>query len=135
MTKQMNLRLDEDLIKEFEELAEQENLDRSALVRKILIEGLQQERLNFALQKYMIKEISIERAAEIAKIPLHDLILKMSQLGIPSNLTMADFEKILWENFIKRKEEIEFSFYFIFRKRTNLYLLSTKKKKRNKKKV
>ena len=43
----------------------------------------------------MIKEISIERAAEIAKIPLHDLILKMSQLGIPSNLTMADFEKIL----------------------------------------
>ncbi|KKM66189.1 hypothetical protein LCGC14_1483640, partial [marine sediment metagenome] len=52
MTKQMNLRLDEELIKEFEELAEQENLDRSALVRKILIEGLHQERLNFALQKY-----------------------------------------------------------------------------------
>ncbi len=95
MTKQMNLRLDEDLIKEFEELAEQENLDRSALVKKILIEGLQQERLNFALQKYMIKEISIERAAEIARISLHDLILKMSQLGIPSNLTMDDFEKIL----------------------------------------
>ena len=97
MTKQMNLRLDEDLIKEFEELAEQENLDRSALVRKILIEGLQRERLNFALQKYMIKEISIERAAEIARVSLHDLILKMSQLGIPSNLTIDDFKKILWE--------------------------------------
>ena len=95
MTKQMNLRLDEELIKEFEELAEQENLDRSALVRKILIEGLQQERLNFALQKYLRKEISIERAAEIAKVSLHDLILKMSQLGISSNLTREDFEKIL----------------------------------------
>ncbi len=95
MTKQMNLRLDEDLIKEFEELAELENLDRSALVRKILIEGLQQERLNFALQKYTIKEISIECAAEIARISLHDLIIKMSQLGVPSNLTMDDFEKIL----------------------------------------
>lgn len=95
MTKQMNLRLDEDLIKEFEDLAKQENLDRSALVRKILIEGLQQERLNFALQKYLRKEISIERAAEIAKVSLHDLILKMSQLGISSNLTREDFEKIL----------------------------------------
>jgi len=95
MTKHMNLRLDEDLIKEFEELAEQENLDRSALVRKILIEGLQQERLNFALQKYMLKEISIERAAEIAKISIHEIILKLSQLGITSNLTLDDFDKIL----------------------------------------
>ena len=95
MTKQMNLRLEEDLIKEFEELAEEENLDRSALVRKILVEGLQRERLNFALQKYMLKEISIERAAEIAKISIHEIILKMSQLGITSNLTLDDFEKIL----------------------------------------
>ena len=95
MTKQMNLRLDEDLIKEFEELAKEENLDRSALVRKILLEGLHQERLNFALQKYMLKEISIERAAEIAKISIHEIILKMSQLGISSNLTVDDFEKIL----------------------------------------
>ena len=95
MTKQMNLRLDEDLIKEFEELAEQENLDRSALVRKILIEGLHQERLNFALQKYLRKEISIERAAEIARVSIHDIILKMSQLGNPSNLTIEDFKKIL----------------------------------------
>lgn len=37
MTKQMNLRLDEDLIKEFEDLAKYENLDRSSLVKKILI--------------------------------------------------------------------------------------------------
>ena len=95
MTKQMNLRLEEDLIKEFEELAKEENLDRSALVKKILLEGLQQERLNFALQKYMLKEISIERAAEIAKISIHEIILKMSQLGITSNLTLDDYEKIL----------------------------------------
>ena len=91
----MNLRLDEELIKEFEELAEQENLDRSAWVRKILIEGLHQERLNFALQKYLSKQISIERAAEIARVSMHDIILKMSQLGISSNLTLEDFKKIM----------------------------------------
>lgn len=91
----MNSRLEEDLIKEFEELAKEENLDRSALVRKILLEGLQQEHLNLAFQKYMLKEISIERAAEIAKISIHEIILKMSQLGITSNLTLDDFEKVL----------------------------------------
>ncbi|MBD3228701.1 MAG: ribbon-helix-helix protein, CopG family [Candidatus Lokiarchaeota archaeon] len=95
MTKQMNLRLDEDLIKEFEELAKEENLDRSSLVRKILIEGLQQERLNFAIQKYILKEVSIERAAEIAHISLHEFILKLSQLGIPSNFSLEDFKKVI----------------------------------------
>lgn len=95
MSKQMNLRLEEKLIKEFEELAEYENLDRSALVKKILIEGLHQERLNFAIQKYMLKEISLERAAEIAKISIHEIIFKVSQLGIPSNLTLDDYKKII----------------------------------------
>ncbi|MHA1659724.1 MAG: UPF0175 family protein [Promethearchaeota archaeon] len=95
ITKQLNLRLEEKLIKEFEELAKHKNLDRSSLVKKILIEGLQQERLNFVIQKYLLKEISLERAAEIAKISIHELILKISQLGISSNLTLDDFRKIL----------------------------------------
>ncbi len=95
MTKQMNLRLDEDLIKEFEDLAKYENLDRSSLVKKILIRGLQQERLNLAVQKYVLKEISIEKAAEIAKLSLHEFISKLSQLGIPSNLSLEDFRKII----------------------------------------
>ncbi|MHA1146698.1 MAG: UPF0175 family protein [Promethearchaeota archaeon] len=95
MTKQMNLRLDEDLIKEFEELAEEEKLERAALMKKVLVEGLHQERLNFALQKYLLKEISIQKAAEIAKLSIHELLMKLSQLGIPSNLTLDDYKKIL----------------------------------------
>lgn len=56
MTKQMNLKLDEELIEEFEELAKTENLDRSSLIKKILIEGLQQRKI-----KYCYKEICIAR--------------------------------------------------------------------------
>ncbi|MGV9171652.1 MAG: UPF0175 family protein [Promethearchaeia archaeon] len=95
MTKQMNLRLDEDLIQEFEDLAKEENLDRPSLVRKILIEGLQQERLKVAIRKYAIKEISIKKAAEIAKLSIHEFIHKLTELGIGSNLTVEDYEKIL----------------------------------------
>lgn len=64
-------------------------------MKKILIEGLQQERLNFAIQKYLLKEISVERASEIAKISIHEFVLKLTQLGIPSNLTLEDYKKIL----------------------------------------
>jgi len=95
LTKQMKLRLEEVVIKEFEELANEENLHRSVLMKKILIEGLQQERLNFAIQKYLLKEISVERASEIAKISIHEFVLKLTQLGIPSNLTLEDYKKIL----------------------------------------
>jgi predicted HTH domain antitoxin len=95
MTKQMNLRLDEDLIEEFEELAEHENLDRSSLIKKILIEGLRKERFDFAIKKYVLKEISIEKAAELAKVSLHEFISKLSQMGIPSNLSLEDFKKII----------------------------------------
>ena len=91
----MNLRLDEELIRECEELAENENLDRSALIKKILIEGIQQERFNFAIKKYALQEISFERAAEIAKISIHELLAKITHLGISSNLTTEDFRKLI----------------------------------------
>ena len=93
MTKQMNLRLDKDLIKVFKELTEHENLDRSSLVRKILNKGLQQERLNLAVHKYILKEISIEKATEKAKLSLHKFISKLSQLGIPFNLSLEVLKK------------------------------------------
>jgi predicted HTH domain antitoxin len=70
-------------------------LDRSALVKKVLVEGLQQERLNFAIQKYMMKDISIERVAEIAKLSIHEFISNLSKLGVPSNLTIEEIEKII----------------------------------------
>lgn len=51
--------------------------------------------MNESIQKYLLKEISIERAAEISKVSIHEVILKLTQLGIPSNLTLEDYKKIL----------------------------------------
>lgn len=95
MKKEIKITLDEELLKEFEDLAEQENLERSVLMKKVLLDGLHQERINFALQKYMLKEISMERAAEIAKISIHEFMLKASQLGISSQLSLEEYQKLL----------------------------------------
>jgi predicted HTH domain antitoxin len=95
MTEQINIRVDKSIVQEFEDLAKHENLDRAALVKKIMLDGLQQERFNFAIQKYVLQEISIERASEIAKVSIHEMLAMLTKLGIPSNMTVDDFRKLV----------------------------------------
>ncbi|NVM56050.1 MAG: UPF0175 family protein [Candidatus Helarchaeota archaeon] len=95
MTEQLNLRINKEVVRDLEKLANQTNIERAALAKKILIEGIQREKLNVAIQKYIQKEISIERASEIAGLSLYELIEVFSKLGIPSNLSIEDIQKIL----------------------------------------
>jgi len=95
VTDQLNLRLNKDIIQEPEKLAESTNLDRTALAKKILIEGIQCEKVNLAIQKYINKEISIEKASELSGLSLYDLLEVFSRLGIPSNLSIEDIQKAL----------------------------------------
>jgi predicted HTH domain antitoxin len=51
--------------------------------------------LNYAIHKYIQKEISIERASEITGLSLYDLIEVFSKLGITSNLSVEAIKKIM----------------------------------------
>lgn len=95
MTEQMNLRLDKSLIKEFEDLAKEENLDRAALVKKVLVEGIKNERLNVAIQKYVLKQISIEKASHIAGVSLYNFIEILSKYQISTGMTADDYKSLL----------------------------------------
>lgn len=95
MTEQMNLRLDKSLIKEFEDLAKEENLDRAALVKKVLVEGIKNERLNVAIQKYVLKQISIEKASQIAGVSLYNFIETLSKYQISTGITVNDYKSLL----------------------------------------
>ncbi len=59
------------------------------------IEGIKREKLNFAIQKYVNKEVSIGRAAEIARLSLYELIEVFSRLDLSSNLSVEDIQKTL----------------------------------------
>lgn len=95
MTEQLNIRLNKKIIQELEKLAEITNLDRTSLAKKILIEGIEREKLSFVIQKYIQKEISIEKAAEISGLSLYELIEIFSKLGVSSNLSVEDIQKLL----------------------------------------
>jgi predicted HTH domain antitoxin len=94
MTEQLNIRVDKSIVQEFEDLAKQEQLDRAALVKKVMLLGLQHERLSLAIQKYAMQEVSVERAAEIAKVSVHEMLALLAKLGIPSNMALEDFQKL-----------------------------------------
>ena len=95
MTEQINIRVEKKIIQEYEDLANQENLDSPALVKKIMLEGLQRERLDLSIKKYVLQEISLERAAEIARISVHEMMAVLSKLGILSNVSIEDFQKLI----------------------------------------
>jgi hypothetical protein len=94
MTEQLNIRVDKSIMQEFEDLAKQERLDRAALVKKVMLLGLHHERISLAIQKYAMQEISVERAAEIAKISVQEMLALLTKLGIPSNMALEDFQKL-----------------------------------------
>ena len=67
-TRQLTVRLETELMREIESAAEEESIDRRAMVRKLLIEALRVSRVNRALARYQRGDISIGRATEDAHL-------------------------------------------------------------------
>ena len=68
-------------------LAREENEDASKEVRKLVDMG----RLMLAIEKYRKREASLGKAAELAGISIVEMINKLAEFGVKSNLTMEDY--------------------------------------------
>lgn len=91
----LSARIPDHLEDELNQFIEDENLDRSTAVRKLLSEGLQDWRREKALQMLDDGEISLSKAAEIANMDIwsfSDLVKK---------------EKITWVEDDRVREDIE----------------------------
>lgn len=71
----------------------QEHLDRSTLVRQLLLSALEEKKIGYALQKYKEGEITIGKAAELASVPLRKMMRIASAEGIPFQYSLSDLEK------------------------------------------
>lgn len=70
-----------------------EHLDRSTLVRQLLLSALEDKKIEYALQKYKESEITIGKAAELAGVPLRKMMRIASAEGIPFQYSLSDLEK------------------------------------------
>ena len=86
----ISTRVPDELEAELEVYLEEENLDRSTAVRKLLIEGLDEWRTNHALERLEAGELTLSRGAEIAKCS----VWEFARLAEERNVTWVSGEDL-----------------------------------------
>lgn len=87
---QINLRVPGRVIADLDQLAQAERVTRVDLARKLLLEGVEQRKLDLALRLYREGKVSKSRAAEIAGISLWEMMDQVAQADLPAPYTLAE---------------------------------------------
>lgn len=86
-------RIPESIVKDIDYVAQEENTDKSKVIRVLLSAAVKDKLTDLALEKYSKREISLGRAAELAKMPLADFMVKAADRKIPINYSIESLEK------------------------------------------
>ena len=74
MYKNIATRIPEAITKEIAYLAKERQVDTSKIVRELLTSAVKEKIIEIALEKYSKRQVSLGKAAELAKIPLADFM-------------------------------------------------------------
>jgi predicted HTH domain antitoxin len=86
-------RVSEDIEKEIRSISEREQLDKSTVVRRLLIEGIRDWKIKYALEQYSDGKVTIWRAARMAGISLREMLNIAAKKGIPFQYTIEDLRE------------------------------------------
>jgi len=87
MPKTVSLRMDEDDYAFLQKLAKEEKEDLSKAVRETVYKG----RVMLAIERYKKGQASLGKAAELAGLPVGQMINVLAEYGVPSNLETEDY--------------------------------------------
>ena len=74
MDRPITTRIPEEFLVRIKELAERENLDTSAVIRRLLARALEEEKFKITLEKLSLHKISIGQAAKILNISIWEML-------------------------------------------------------------
>jgi len=98
MGETVTTRVDDEMAKDVDYFAKQEKVDRSTITRKLLAKALEEKKIDYALEKFKKGEITIGRAAEIAKKDIREMMMVAAKKGIPFQYSLKelreDFEAV-----------------------------------------
>ena len=86
-------RVPETIVRDIDYVAKEKNTDKSKVIRELLSNAVKQKLVDLALEKYSRREVSLGRAAELARISLADFMLKAAERQIPINYSVESLEK------------------------------------------
>jgi len=87
MSKTMSVRMDRDNYKFLHEITKEERSDLSKAVRDLITRG----RILLAVERYKKGEASLGRAAELAGVPLGQMMTILTEYGVESRLEKEDY--------------------------------------------
>jgi len=74
MSKTISTRLDDEDAEKLEKIAEKENIDRSALVRKFILQKLKEYEIKQMTELYQKGIVSLQEAASQANVSLYEIM-------------------------------------------------------------
>jgi predicted HTH domain antitoxin len=96
MSKTMSIRMDRENYEFLSEISKQERSDLSKAVRDLVTRG----RILLAVERYKKGEASLGKAAELAGLPLGQMMTILTEFGVESRIEKVDYLKGL-ENLAK----------------------------------
>jgi len=87
MTKTMSIRMDRENFEFLNQLTKEQRSDLSKTVRDMVSRG----RVLFAMERYKKGEASLGRAAELAGIPVGQMMTLLSEFGVQSRIEDEDY--------------------------------------------
>ncbi len=87
MTKTMSIRMDRDNYEFLAELSKEDRSDLSKAVRDLVTRG----RILLAVERYKKGEASLDKAAELAGLPLGQMMTILTEFGVESRIEDADY--------------------------------------------
>jgi len=89
MPKTVSIRMDEESYAFLHKLAKEEKEDLSKAVREVVYKG----RVMLAIERYKKGQASLGKAAELAGMPMGQMITLLAEYSVPSNLEEEDYAK------------------------------------------
>lgn len=93
MHKPLSIRPTEEIEKKLEKLIKIEKMEKSALIRKILDIGIDEELKKCALELFRDRKVSLAKAAEIAGISVREMMDLIKEKGVQLHITAEDIQE------------------------------------------
>ncbi|KXB05138.1 hypothetical protein AKJ48_00245 [candidate division MSBL1 archaeon SCGC-AAA261O19] len=91
--KVLTARVDEEIIKDLDEIGEEEKADRAEVARRLLDKAIKEWKLNRALEMISGGTWTMRRSADYAGLSYYQMLEEMSTHGVDSGPTLEDLRQ------------------------------------------
>lgn len=95
MNTALGVRFPEELLKELDEIAMSEHVDKSTIIRKFVAEHLKEYKLEKAVEKYRHGKLSLSGVARKTGLTVHEVLDYLRLKGYKSEYSIGDLEREL----------------------------------------